>query len=99
MELKKGFVCREGSGVLCALDMGFMAWGCEMARWWVPCSPGEAAWASPECPAPLPGGAPAPEGGGVPFLWLRLLRSGLSVGVGGGLELRSESSMLYSWCF
>jgi hypothetical protein len=25
MELKKGFVCREGSGVLCALDMGFTA--------------------------------------------------------------------------
>ena len=41
MELKKGFVCREGSGVLCALDIGFMACGCERARC-VPCS-GEAA--------------------------------------------------------
>lgn len=32
MLLKNGFVCREGSGVLCALDMGLMAWECEMAR-------------------------------------------------------------------
>ena len=42
-ELKKGLVWREGSGVLCALDRGLMACGCEMARCDAePWSPGDA---------------------------------------------------------